>query len=458
MSPRVSTRLLARQSDRRLLELLSQGHERAFEVIVLRYRPELLSYCRRLGLSDSRAEDALQHALLKAWLALQGGTEVRELRAWLYRVVHNTAVNVIRSSPEERALDLDAALIEAATVPESELERSTAAREALTHVAALPPMQRHAMLLSAVEGCTHEEVASALGITHVAVRGLLYRARVTLRAAAAALTPAPLIGWGAQASSRLAGSADGLAQLGAAGGSADLGGMLLKGAAVTVTAALAAGAVLGPLHGHHAHARPRSAPASALASAGSPVAAAAATGAPALSAARGASSEAQGAKRTTLSPSRTGLVRARTYGTPVARISPRRSVGAAPQRRSLTLAAAPVAGRAPSGGDAASSASAPSGSAGGAGGGGEAVAEAGGGGTTPGGSEGAPTPPETGGGGGEHKTEDGGAGEREAASEKSEREAEAARERSEREAEAAREKSEREAEAARELREAEAGH
>src|SRR5438094_10640302 len=98
MSPRVSARLLATQSDQRLVELVRRGHERAFEALVQRYRRPLLRYCGRMGLSAGGAEDALQHGLLQAWLALPRQSEVRELRPWLFRVVHNAAVNVLRSS------------------------------------------------------------------------------------------------------------------------------------------------------------------------------------------------------------------------------------------------------------------------------------------------------------------------------------------------------------------------
>lgn len=449
MSPRVSTRLLARQSDGRLLELLSQGHERAFEAIVLRYRGELLSYCRRLGLAEGRAEDALQHALLKAWLALQGGTEVRELRAWLYRIVHNTAVNIMRSSPEECALDLDAALIEAATVPESELERATAAREALAHVAALPPMQRHAMLLSAVEGRSHEEVASALGITDVAVRGLLYRARVTLRAATAALTPTPLIGWLSQATSRLAATAGGLAGASAGGAGPDLGGVLLKGAAVAATAALAAGAVLGPLHGHHATSHPPAPVPRALASAETRQATTHRSGlfVPAVAGAHLQTGSGKSAPAPGRVQVRRGSVGAHAPGAPP--VSPTTGHPPGTERASaLSPAVTQSSGNAPGRSEGVA------GTGGGGGAGGGTAAEAGGG------SEGNPTSPESGGPSeGEHKVEDGGAGEHEAeaAHEKAENEAEAAREKAEREAEAAQETSEREAEARRQ-REEEASH
>ncbi|HYM54520.1 MAG TPA: RNA polymerase sigma factor [Solirubrobacteraceae bacterium] len=253
MSPRISTGLLAAQSDQRLLELVREGHERAFEAVVQRYRRPLLRYCGRMGLSESRAEDALQHALLQAWLALEGGAEVRELRPWLYRIVHNTAVNAMRSVPADHGQLLDAAGVGASAAAESVLERRIAVRDTLTDVAALPQLQREAILLSAVDGRTHEEVASALGVSHGAVRGLLYRARATLRAAAAALTPAPLISWASGTAGRVAPTAARVAQLTGAAGGSDTGGALLKGAAVAGSAVIAAGAVLVPLHASRTH-------------------------------------------------------------------------------------------------------------------------------------------------------------------------------------------------------------
>jgi RNA polymerase sigma factor (sigma-70 family) len=95
--PSPSLSLLRTQSDDRLVALAGAGHERAFEAIVERYRRLLLRAARRV-LPESRAEDALQQALIAAWSALQRGDEVRDLRAWLYRIVHNTALNALRGS------------------------------------------------------------------------------------------------------------------------------------------------------------------------------------------------------------------------------------------------------------------------------------------------------------------------------------------------------------------------
>lgn len=65
MTPLVSTTLLRTQSDARLASLAGEGHERAFEAIVERYRRPLLRYCRRF-LPEPRAEDVVQIAFLKA--------------------------------------------------------------------------------------------------------------------------------------------------------------------------------------------------------------------------------------------------------------------------------------------------------------------------------------------------------------------------------------------------------
>ena len=97
MAPLLSTPLLRTQSDRRLVALAADGHDRAFEAIVERYRRPLQRYLRRL-LSEALAEDVLQASFVRAWQALRAGTDVRDLRPWLYRIAHNQALNTLRAA------------------------------------------------------------------------------------------------------------------------------------------------------------------------------------------------------------------------------------------------------------------------------------------------------------------------------------------------------------------------
>src|SRR3954449_7138167 len=187
--PSPSSVLLRTQSDDRLVVLARAGHERAFELIVERYRGPLLRSARRY-LPEARAEDALQQAYISAWKAIQRGDEVRDLRGWLYRIVHNTALNQLRVSGYDYA-ELDDAL-RGSDAPSEVMERRTVMRQTLAGLAALPERQRDALLRVAVEGRSQEEVARELGVTEGAVRQLVHRARMTLRAAATAVVPLPL--------------------------------------------------------------------------------------------------------------------------------------------------------------------------------------------------------------------------------------------------------------------------
>jgi RNA polymerase sigma factor (sigma-70 family) len=244
MSPLLSHAILRAQSDERLIELAREGHERAFEALVERYRKPLHRHVRRL-LPEARAEDAIQQAFINAWMALQRGVEVREPRPWLYRVAQNAALNALRVQGYEYA-ELRESLRSHAAGPEEDHERRWVMRRTLAGLAALPDAQREALLRTAVEGRSQEQVAAELGLSEGAVRGLVYRARTALRAAATALTPSPLLGWAvAFASGGVpSGTTERIAEMAAGGGTASAGAVLAKaGAVVAVTGALAGGAV-----------------------------------------------------------------------------------------------------------------------------------------------------------------------------------------------------------------------
>jgi RNA polymerase sigma factor (sigma-70 family) len=255
LSPKASTRLLATQSDARLVALVRDGHDRAFEALVQRYRAPLLRYCRRLRLSDGRAEDVVQQTLMQAWSALRRGAEVRELRPWLYRIAHNASINLIRDAGRDAAhqavaldgLPGEGAVSEVRMEPPAELgiPSGLALRETLSDMAALPQMQREVIFRTALAGQSHEEVALTLGITDGAVRGLLYRARATLRGAVTALTPPPLLAW--MVSAGQSPTAERIGEM-AAGGGVGAGGLLVKGGLAALTATLVAGAAI--VHDH----------------------------------------------------------------------------------------------------------------------------------------------------------------------------------------------------------------
>jgi RNA polymerase sigma factor (sigma-70 family) len=192
VTPLLSTALLRTQADARLVLLAGSGNEQAFEEIVARYRRPLQRYCER-ALPRAQAEDVVQQVLTKAWVALQNGTQVRHLKPWLYRIAQTTALESAEKPGYDYA-QLEQSL-RPASPEESELEQRAVIRRTLTGLASLPPAQREALLRAAVHGQSRAEIAAALGVSEGAVRQLLHRARSSLRAAATAITPLPLLNW-----------------------------------------------------------------------------------------------------------------------------------------------------------------------------------------------------------------------------------------------------------------------
>lgn len=229
-----SASLLRLQSDDRLASLAVDGHEAAFAAIVDRYRAPLLRYCSGI-VGPARAEDAVQQSLISAHEALMRTTEVRHLRSWLYRIAHNTSLNVLRAVRDDVPLEPAHALADG---PEAAYERAERLRETLAAVGALPERQRAALLLRELEGRSHEEIATALGVTTGSARQSLMRARTAVRGAVTAVTPYPLI-------AKLASA------LHASGHAASSWGEAAAGAGATVTLAkltagvMATGAIVG---------------------------------------------------------------------------------------------------------------------------------------------------------------------------------------------------------------------
>jgi RNA polymerase sigma factor (sigma-70 family) len=239
----LSAFLLRTQPDAKLAAMAAAGSESAFEAIVHRYRRGLHAYCRRLLLSGNHSEDVVQQTFLSAWTSLQDGAEVRELKAWLYRIAHNHTITMLRRSSRDYE-ELGESL-QGADGAELDLERQTLTIDTLAAVAALPELQREAIVRTAIDGASYEEVAAALGVSDHAVRGLVYRARSSVRAALAGLAPQPLIIWAAGSTRRDAALSQWVSGLCTAGGGIGETAILAKGARVVVTTAVVVGGAVG---------------------------------------------------------------------------------------------------------------------------------------------------------------------------------------------------------------------
>lgn len=197
------------------------GEEEAYRQLTDPYRRELQVHIYRIVGSVHDAEDLLQETLLAAWRGLEGFEGRASIRAWLYQIATNRALDALRAS-RRRPRDLHQmtemteptrygealwlepfpdvlleGLPDEAPGPEARYETKESIElgfvVGLQH---LSPPQRAVLVLRDVLGYRAEEVAETLGTTTHSVNSLLRRARAAFesRLPAAERERAPLPG------------------------------------------------------------------------------------------------------------------------------------------------------------------------------------------------------------------------------------------------------------------------
>ena len=160
-----------------LLPAMVEARDQFLE-LVDEIRPELHRYCARMTGSVFDGEDVVQETLAKAYYALGQMVQPPDLRPWLFRIAHNTAMDFIKRY-ESRHVEPVADVPDRAEPEESGVDPALV-EAALTVFAELPPTQRSAAILKDVLGQSLEETAHTMGTTVGAVKAALSRARANI--------------------------------------------------------------------------------------------------------------------------------------------------------------------------------------------------------------------------------------------------------------------------------------
>jgi RNA polymerase sigma factor (sigma-70 family) len=164
--------------------------------LVEKLRPELHRYCARLMGSVIEGEDVVQDTFARAFVALDELEESAPMRAWLFRIAHNRALDLLRGRAIRATEPIEAAdAVADPSIPDpvEVMMRREAVETAVSRFGELPTMQRSVVILKDVLDQSLEEIAVMLDLTVNAVKAHLARGRARLKAinAQAPAKPAP---------------------------------------------------------------------------------------------------------------------------------------------------------------------------------------------------------------------------------------------------------------------------
>lgn len=152
------------------------------------YRERLYALCLRLLRDPSLAEDAVQDTFLRAYSHLESFEPGRRFWPWVASIAERRCLDMMRrmkaAPTDDPAATADARPL--ATLEDVPAEAAIAAEQRRVlgqALARLPARQRRALMLTALEGWSYADTAEAEGITIPALKGVIWRARQSLRRA-----------------------------------------------------------------------------------------------------------------------------------------------------------------------------------------------------------------------------------------------------------------------------------
>ncbi len=154
--------------------------EHSFEQVVGEHGAAIARVAAAFERNPARRDELVQEVLLAIWQSLPRFRGESSLKTFVLRIAHNRAVNhVLQDRREPARAELSDELPDSRANPEQQASLQQRSERLLAAVRALPLMQRELVTL-ALEGLSHEEIASVIGISvgNVAVR--LSRARKQL--------------------------------------------------------------------------------------------------------------------------------------------------------------------------------------------------------------------------------------------------------------------------------------
>ena len=178
--------------EKRLVEAAKRGHSTAFAALCERHAKRLFRAAQNITRSHEDAEDAVQDALLSAFVHLRNFDGRSQFGTWLTRIAINSALMILRKKRNTPVMDLGGAedssigglnheIPDRTPNPELHYAKREEARILNSAIQELRPTLREVVQRQQLQETSIRETAAAMGISEAAAKARLFHARVKLR-------------------------------------------------------------------------------------------------------------------------------------------------------------------------------------------------------------------------------------------------------------------------------------
>jgi RNA polymerase sigma-70 factor (ECF subfamily) len=174
-----------------LVERAQAGDIRAFETLMARHERRAFIIALGLVKDENDAREVVQEAFLRVHRGLPQFQGTATFFTWLYRIVTNLSIDLMRRPQRHETDSLDQLQLEMCADPTSFLQvdgdpldvlwRKEVVRRVAQCVAALPPYHRRVIVMREIDGMSYEEMARETGVSKGTIMSRLFHARQKLQ-------------------------------------------------------------------------------------------------------------------------------------------------------------------------------------------------------------------------------------------------------------------------------------
>lgn len=173
-------------SDADLVAQVIAGDLEVYGELMQRYEGKLLRYVTYVLGGDYASADVVQETFIKAYTNLRSYKPKYSFSAWIYRIAHNTAINVAKKNKRYVAMPDDQVIdsLPEFSVPDTladEADQKLLGENLRLSFKELQPKYREPLLLNLVEGYGYQEIADILELPINTVATRIRRAKEQMR-------------------------------------------------------------------------------------------------------------------------------------------------------------------------------------------------------------------------------------------------------------------------------------
>ena len=163
-------------SDEEIVEIVRTKDKEVYAQIIKRYQTKLLRYAGYIMGDEHKGADVVQEGFIKAYVNLNGFDTKKKFSSWIYRIVHNEAMNMLGKHKKQIPMD-DQRELDSGINIEDEFIKHELVSRAHHCLEQMPTLYKEPLSLFYLEEKSYEEISDILRIPIGTVGTRINRAR-----------------------------------------------------------------------------------------------------------------------------------------------------------------------------------------------------------------------------------------------------------------------------------------